>query len=451
VTQVRRRWFVAQGLAASAAVLGLGRLNSGPDRSVMAGGFEVLVIGAGLAGLACAQRLIAAGCRVVVLEARQRLGGRIWTDRRQGWPIELGASWLHGLASNPLVDLVERQLKLPLLPTDDRSRITIGPDGQPWTAGRSASADAWLAAAMARAEAQGRADQPLRQWLPTQLSGDQRFVLSVDVEHELGADLHAIAADAPWGDGQELLGGDALVPAGLDRLVAHLAQGVDIRLGQEVRQISNRPDGVTVTTAGGQVFQAQRLCCTVPLGVLQRGAIRFEPPLPNAKAQAIAQLGMGVLDKIVLLFGERFWGPQTWIRNNSNEPGLWAEWVDLSAVIGRPALMGFNAAGVARDWARRSDDGIVASALAQLRRCYPQATIAAPLEVWLTRWGDDPYAFGSYSFPAVGPVPATALRQELGRRWWSLVLAGEATSTACPATLQGAYLSGRAAAERLLA
>jgi monoamine oxidase len=241
------------------------------------------------------------------------------------------------------------------------------------------------------------------------------------------------------------------VPAGLDRLVAHLAQGVDIRLGQEVRQISNRPDGVTVTTAGGQVFQAQRLCCTVPLGVLQRGAIRFEPPLPKAKAQAIAQLGMGVLDKIVLLFGERFWGPQTWIRNNSNEPGLWAEWVDLSAVIGRPALMGFNAAGVARDWARRSDDGIVASALAQLRRCYPQATIAAPLEVWLTRWGDDPYAFGSYSFPAVGPVPATALRQELGRRWWSLVLAGEATSTACPATLQGAYLSGRAAAERLLA
>ncbi len=453
---MRRRWFVGQGLAASAAVLGWGHLRSRPDGSSAAGGPpadgpQSLVIGAGLAGLACAQRLIAAGHAVVVLEARQRLGGRIWTDRRQGWPIELGASWLHGLETNPLVDLVERQLKLPLLPTDDRSRITIGPDGQPWTAGRSEGADAWLAAAMARAQADGRADQPLRQWLPSQLTGDQRFLLIADVEHELGADLDAIAADAPGGDGQELLGGDALVPAGLDRLVAHLAQGVDIRLGQQVSQINNRADGVTVTTAGGQVFQAQRLCCTVPLGVLQRGAIRFDPPLPAAKAQAIAQLGMGVLDKIVLVFGERFWGPQTWIRNDSAEPGLWAEWVDLTPLIGRPALMGFNAASQARQMARRSDDGIVASALGQLRRCYPQATIGAPLQVWLTRWGDDPFAFGSYSYPAVGPVPATALRQELGRRWQSLVLAGEAASTAFPATMQGAYLSGREAAERLLA
>ena len=427
---MRRRWFVGQGLAASAAVLGWGHLRSRPDGSSAAGGPpadgpQSLVIGAGLAGLACAQRLIAAGHAVVVLEARQRLGGRIWTDRRQGWPIELGASWLHGLETNPLVDLVERQLKLPLLPTDASSRITIGPDG--------------------------RADQPLRQWLPSQLSGDQRFLLIADVEHELGADLDAIAADAPLGDGQELLGGDALVPAGLDRLVAHLAQGVDIRLGQQVSQINNRADGVTVTTAGGQVFQAQRLCCTVPLGVLQRGAIRFDPPLPAAKAQAIAQLGMGVLDKIVLVFGERFWGPQTWIRNDSAEPGLWAEWVDLTPLIGRPALMGFNAASQARQMARRSDEGIVASALGQLRRCYPKATIGAPLQVWLTRWGDDPFAFGSYSYPAVGPVPATALRQELGRRWQSLVLAGEAASTAFPATMQGAYLSGREAAERLLA
>lgn len=409
---------------------------------------DALVIGAGLAGLACAQRLRAAGHRVVVLEARQRLGGRIWGERRQGSAIDLGASWLHGIANNPLHSLITRELGLPLLPTDGLGRVTIGPDGQRWDAARSERADAWLAAWSNQAEREGSPDQPLSAQLPPRLSPDQRFTLIADVEHELGAELGSIAADAPLGDGQQLLGGDALVPGGLHQLVLHLAQGLEIRLGQAVHQIQNSPQGVRVTTASGAAYRARRLCCTVPLGVLKAGSIRFDPPLPPAKAQAIGRLGMGLLDKIVLLFPERFWDATGWIRNDSPQAGLWPEWVDLTPLIGRPALLGFNAADTARRMAQLGDDAIVSSALDQLRRCYPQAAIPPPSDVLITRWGEDPFSLGSYSFPAVGSTPA--LRQELGRRWDALVFAGEATSTAFPATLQGAYLSGRQAAQSLL-
>jgi monoamine oxidase len=415
-----------------------------PDHQI-----DALVIGAGLAGLACTQQLMAAGQRVVVLEARQRIGGRIWTEHRQGCAIDLGASWLHGVASNPLHRLVTQDLRLAVIPTDEQQRITIGLNGQHWSAERTERADAWLDALVRLAEDSGSADQPLSKLLKEPLSSDQHFTLITNVEHELGAPLSAIAANAPLGDGQELVGGDALVPDGLDLVVQHFAQGAEIRLGQVVQKIENHPQGVRVTTTTGAVFEARRLCCTVPLGVLKRNLIRFEPPLPIAKALAIKHLGMGVLDKIVLQFPERFWDPTTWLRNDGPEVGLWPEWVDLTGVIGRPALMGFIAATQAQQLERLPDQAILTSALNQLKRCYPQLVIPAPTDVLMTRWSEDPFACGSYSFPAVGSTPG--MRADLAQRWDAMVFAGEAASTTHPATLQGAYLSGIQAAQALLA
>lgn len=451
---MRRRLVVQQGLLMAGAMAGTA-LGCRQERSAArpAGdglSTDVLVIGAGLAGLACAQRLRAAGRRVLVLEARQRLGGRIWTERHQGSPIELGASWLHGVDGNPLHRLIRQELGLPLLPSPDQSRLTIDPAGLPWTAARTSQAEDWLAALVQRAEQLGSPDRALSRSLPAPLSPDQRFSLIADIVHELGAELEAIAADAPLGDGQALLGGDALVPAGLDQLVRHLARGIEIRRAEPVHRIRHGPQGVQVITANGLICRARQLCCTVPLGVLKAGAITFDPPLPLAKQRAIDGLGMGLLDKIVLTFPRRFWDGAGWIRNDGPVPGLWSEWLDLTALLGRPALMGFNAADTARRLARQPDAALVASAIGQLQRCFPRAGIPVPLEVLRTSWGDDPHAMGSYSFPAVGSAPAAALRQELARPWGRLVLAGEAASVVFPATLQGAYLSGRQAAESLL-
>ncbi|NBQ20200.1 MAG: FAD-binding protein [Synechococcaceae bacterium WB6_3B_236] len=442
--QMRRRTVIGQGMAASLALLGGLSLTSQPSQAI-----DAVVIGAGLAGLACAQQLIAAGRKVVVLEARQRIGGRIWTKQLQGSAIDLGASWLHGITNNPLHRLVTQELGLPVVPTNDEGQVTIGPDGQRWSSERREQADAWLAAFVRKAEDSGKATESLDSLLPARLTPDQRFTLIADVEHELGAELSTIAANAPLGDGQELLGGDAMVPAGLDRLVRHLAKGVDIRLGKVVKQIENHPNGVKITTTDSTVIDAQALCCTMPLGVLKQGRIRFDPDLPPAKAQAIERLGMGVLNKIVLLFPKRFWDDATWIRNDGPDAGLWPEWVDLTGLIGRPGLMGFTAANRARALEGQPDQYIVASALGQLKRCYREQVIPAPSGVLLTRWGEDPFSLGSYSYPAVGSTPA--MREELAGRWNRMVFAGEATSSSFPATLQGAYLSGIQAAKALLA
>ena len=143
---MRRRTVIRRGMTASLALLG-GLSMAPPPKPAI----DVIVIGAGLAGLACAQQLIAAGRTVVGLEARERIGGRIWCLQRQGYTIDLGASWLHGVANNPLHRLVTDQLGLPVLATDDQSQVTIGSDGQRWSNERRKQADAWLAAYAARA------------------------------------------------------------------------------------------------------------------------------------------------------------------------------------------------------------------------------------------------------------------------------------------------------------
>ena len=449
-----RRRALIQGaftLTAAGTVLGLAGRNRvhSEDHGASRTTTDVLVIGAGIAGLACAQALQRQGRRVIVLEARDRLGGRIWTDTSLGLPLDLGASWLHGLAGNPLAAMARQQLGLRLVRTDDDDVITFASDGRSWTRQRRQTSERWLDAQLGRLDQLG-ATTSLAAALPADLSADQRLALTVTVEHELGADLASVSAGQALGDGDELRGGDALLPSGLHPLVAHLRRDLDVRLSQRVLSIDQPASGgVSVTTAHGR-FGAAKLCCTVPLGVLQQGGLRFEPPLPAAKQQAIARIGMGVLDKLYLLFPRVFWGPQTVIRlQHPTQAGLWAEWFNLEPVLGRPVLLGFNAGSMARQVAQLSDAEVVASALEALRRCYGAAAVPQPMAHRLSRWGNDPYSLGSYSYPRVGM--AAGDRQALAAPWGALVFAGEATSSTAPATLQGAYLSGLRAARELLA
>ena len=443
---MRRRAFVWQGLAASAAVLG-GAIGPSWGQSASAP-VDVIVIGAGLAGLACARRLIAAGRTVRILEARQRIGGRIWSNPQLGYPVDLGASWLHGISNNPLYPVVTRDLGLRTQITNYDDMVTIGPDGLPWDKRRTDRAGAWLDGFVRQAERSGSPSESLSRLLPVRLKPDQSFVLITDVVHEVGAEPKMIAANAPQGDGKDLRGPDVMVPAGLESLVRSVATGLDIRLGEEVRTIRNSAEGVTLTTARGTVHQARAVCCTLPLGVLKKGAIRFDPPLPAPKTLAIKRLGVGLLDKIVLQFPFSFWDNRQLIRNDGPTAGLWSEWYNLAPMLGRPVLMGFNAADRAREVAGLPDAAIVASALSALKRCYPSRTIPAPTGSLITRWGQDPFALGSYSYQAVDSTPS--MRRELARPWLSVVFAGEATSVSFPATLQGAYLSGEEAAKSLL-
>ena len=430
---------------------------------------DVIVVGAGMSGVVAARLLADAGLRVVVLEARDRIGGRMHSDRSAGFPVDLGASWIHGIEDSRLAELVQA-LEIPTL------EFTVGSfqaGGRPIAdfdgEGRRMTADAsarWVADVDAADRAVAReieAASPGDTYLDVTeraLDGLERLPDAMDperideireffrhrVEEQCGAwigdlDAHGLDEDAIDGD-------EVIFPRGYDELPARIAAGLEVRLAHVVRRVERDPGGVRVETDRG-TFSAAQVIVTVPLGVLKAGAIAFEPALPEAVAGPLARLGMGVFNKVFLQFPARFWEDGVYAVRALGEPGEhWHSWYDVSAISGRPTLLTFAAGPFGRRLEARSDEEIVRDATAALGALYGDV-IPAPNAHRITRWGEDPHAQGSYSYLATGSShdDHDALAGPVDG---VLHFAGEATWGAEPATVGGAYASGVRAAERVL-
>ncbi len=308
-----------------------GALASGvraAEQLLTTGVADALVVGAGAAGLAAAATLDDAGVDVRVVEARDRTGGRVDSVQRWGTVLERGASWIHGLDDNPLVDLAED------------ADVSLSPFDYD--------------------------DLDLRD----RQGGDRgAYATAAEVEHELGADVADISPSAGE-EGEELGGGDALVVGGYARLLSGLGLDDLVTTGWPVTRVVHSASGVRLEGPAGQMT-ADGAILTLPLGVLQAGDVLLDPPLPPAATQAVGRLGMGVLDKCILRFDDVFWDPEVaLIGIVPSTPGEWVEWVNLLPVTGQPLLMGFNAGSVARRVADLSDDEVVGSATAALRSAF---------------------------------------------------------------------------------
>lgn len=429
--------------------LGLGSLGWRPARACEQ---RVVVIGAGLAGLAAARQLQQAGRQVLLLEARDRLGGRVHTSR--AWPklpMDLGASWIHGLDGNPLTQLAQEagarmvQTSYDASLTLDAQGRAIAPDQAPLErlldqalrqAQRRESDRSVLAALTA--SPQWRAASPA-------LQEALRHHLNATLEQEYGGAADELSA---WHgtDSKGFAGEDALFPDGFGQVVGHAARGLDVRLGARVSALA--PGRVTL--ADGSQILAPQVVVTVPLGVLQSGALKLAEPLNRARTQAIQVLRMGLLNKCWLRFDRVHWPDQVdWIEWQGPRPGHWGQWVSLASRLQAPVLLGFNAAHGARALEALSDRDTVASAHEALRAMFG-ARFPSPVAAQITRWGRDPLSLGSYSFNAVGSSPQT--RQALGGADWdgALWFAGEATEPGHFGTAHGAWLSGLRVAKELL-
>jgi len=272
--------------------------------------------------------------------------------------------------------------------------------------------------------------------------------LDTNIQQEYGG---AISQLALWYDeDSELPGGDKLVIGGYQNLIGSLAPGLDIALNTVVTEIAYSTSGVTVSTKDGATYTAPWAVVTLPIGVLQANSVKFTPPLPSVNAKAIAGLGSGLLDKVVLVFPQAFWGTGVQVNDRiSDGSGAFEEWLSLYPATGLPILVGWNAATYAAALEQRTDTDIIAEAMNILRRTWP--TAPDPITYRISRWNSDPFSLGSYSFttPRMEYKPAhrdVATPLAGGR----VQFAGEHTSMKYPATVQGAYWSGQTAACNIL-
>ncbi|MFF7408959.1 MFS transporter [Streptomyces lydicus] len=194
---------------------------------------------------------------------------------------------------------------------------------------------------------------------------------------------------------------------------------------------------------------ADHVVVTLPLGVLQSGAVTFGPGLPAAKRTAIDKLGMGVLNKCYLRFPKVFWPDTDWMTYvpGVDKYGQWEQWINITRPTGHPVLLGFNAADFGRTIEGWSDTRIIDSAMGTLRTLFGR-DIPAPVGHQITRWASDPYARGSYSYNKIGSTPV--MRDHLAAGVDERVhFAGEATHRDSYQTVHGAYLSGIRAAKEV--
>ena len=425
---------------------------------------EVIVIGAGASGLAAAKAIQAEGKKVIVLEARNRLGGRVWSNRI--WPdvtLDMGASWIHGIDGNPLTVLA-KSYNLTTVPTDADLLVLHDTDGKLLTDNQLTAVETLfekVATKLEELRTQYEADDEddislqaaLDIILPKmKLSQAEliqlNYAVNVTIEHEYAADVAKLSLYYWDADDSQFSGADVLFPNGYDQIFQNLAAQLDVRLEQVVSEIAYSDEGVKVTTSQGE-FTAEQAVITLPVGVLKKGVVKFSPPLPEAKQTAINHLGMGVLNKVYLRFPEMFWDEEAdWIGYMSANKGEWSEFVNIAKAVQQPILLCFNAGAYGTKIEALTDEQIVAAAMQTLRTMYG-AQIPDPTAWLITRWLSDPFAYGSYSYRAVDATSEDhdALAAPVGKR---LFFAGEATSRDNSATVHGAYLSGLAAASQLL-
>lgn len=498
--------------------------------------YDVIVVGAGISGLSAADALTQLGYDVVVLEAKNKTGGRMWTD--DSTHLDKGASWIHGIKYNPIFVLTEKygiNTTKTVSDANQKSHVYYDSDGNRMDDnqrkvidGRFADFQKYLDTKYAYSP-----EHPLKEKLFDQFflyyslypeksiqnvldeyirekglndkdKTEFEYVANYYFVNTWAADISELSASHYMGI--EYGGEEVIFPKGYEQIIDKISSELDIRLNHPVNKIdySSNPISVYVEGMPEQPFKARYVLVTLPLGVLKdsvsnnprlldstKGIVNFTPPLPQNKVDSINKLGMGIMNKAYLIFNDTSFlkedSDYQYISIMNKEKGAWSLFLNLNKSLGKPVLLAFNSGDYGKKLEqlnfKQSSSGntnnlenhsydeplkeltsveqgeyanaVVNLAIENLRDIYGKEAVPEPEKALVTRWASDPYARGSYSYPAVGSTPKDYenIAEPVMDRFFfvqlfsaRLFFAGEATEPDIWGTVHGAYLSGIKAA-----
>lgn len=415
---------------------------------------QVIIIGAGMAGLSAGRFLRSQGIQPLILEARPRLGGRIWTDRSLGTPIDLGAGWIHTPDGNPISALA-RQAGAKTFVTDDQSVIMFDSKGKRMADALVTAHDRQYTELLERIETLVE-DLPrdiafqeaIRRINPQILQNSaMQYRLSSYLEFTTGGTIDTLSAKS-WNSDGEFAGADVILPNGYDAIVNLLAQGLTIQTGQVVQKVNYDQAKVRVTTNRGE-FTADRVIVTVPLGVLQHKSISWQPALPPTLTKSIDRVGMGIVNKVALLFPTAFWDTTVqYFGFYSPVMGKYNYFLNTRTFSSANALITFALGNYGAQIESQSLRQIQGEVMSHLQLMFG-SRIPQPSQMLVTKWGSDPFSRGAYSYAKVGVTNQDF--QNLGAVVNDrLFFAGEHTHPTYRASVHGAYLSGQRSAQQVI-
>jgi monoamine oxidase len=435
---------------------GLLMMGSGHHRKRSGATKRVIIVGAGIAGIAAARVLKEAGHEVVIIEARDRIGGRIWTDYSLGTPIDMGASWIHHSKTNPLTEIVA-QHRLGVKTTDYANYYLFDADGRPLpeTDRESHFATAekvlkkankvWSKADIGMNMRQAvdeivqaeKLEDPIRQALEWRISM---------LELYKGAELNLVAAAGETEGAMAFNTDDLLVTAGFGKIIEKLAAGLDIRMNQKVLIVRQNDERATVTTAG-EDFEGDFALITLPLGVLKAGDVRFDPVFSTSKKNAIKKLGVGNINKLAMRFEKTFWpSDRDFIGYMSRRKGEFPLFLDWAHASGKPYLVSILGNEFSKSIEKQEDIEVTVMVHQVLYKLFEDAGM--PISMRFSRWSSEKFSKGAFSYLPAGVEIVN--RDYLALPEKRIFFAGEATIRDGAGTAHGAYNSGLRAANWIM-
>lgn len=408
---------------------------------------DVLVIGAGMAGVTAARDARCAGLDVLVVEAQDRVGGRVHTDRKFcDLPVERGAEFIHTAEAGTLPEA--REAGFDLLPCNPVEGFLLSIDGVK-------SPEIYNDPTF---HAMGNMLGDMQRFDGPDMSAAE-FVAERDVQGAARVMADLMLTIHPLGDQPELsmrglrddrvveleLGIDHRVAQGYDALPQWIARDLDVRFGVRIAEIHWTADSVSAVSIDGETITARTAVCTLPVGVLKSAAVRFEPDLPARKWHALNGLEMGSVMKILYRFSERFW-PEDLTMLSCDGP-VRHYWTPLYGRDDAPPVLTAYIGGYrARALSVLTETDAAAVGLADLDRLFPDAKPSRLVEdSRRIDWCTDPNTRGGYSFVRLGGAGSRAAlaAPDTGALFW----AGDGTATTTiAAVVHAAYATGRRAA-----